>query len=595
MTLLAGILAILTGAAWFAGITHLIVGVRRSFHPTNLTFALMALLAGAHALTFVPLQHAHDVEQYVAAMRAAVTLGALTLAVLPWFAHFYTGAARLWKPAALSATYVLIAIVNQLRPYGLFFDTEPSLVHFQLPWGEITTSHNGIRTGSNVVLFWFIHAFNYSYVYAACRAQYRRGQRRHAIALAASTTILLIGMIGNLVIGFALLRFPFVAQFGFIALVLTMMFWLNTDERFRTLFAQASEGIFIADGSGRYMDVNAAGAALLGYTRDELRQMNIFDVVAPEDIPIVTKETTTLIGGGTVRSELQLRRKDGSTFTGELYGQLLSDGHLIGLVRDVTEHKQLMRSLEDRVAARTAEYAELNRQLESFSYSVSHDLRAPVRAIAGFSGLLAQEHAHGLDDVGRRHLSRIEAAAAHMNELIEGLLQLAQISHRALQDEEVDLSGVARDELRLLREREPAREVQAVCPPSLTARGDGRLLRIVLHNLLENAWKYTSNTSGATIEFGCDASGAEPTYFVRDNGAGFDMRYAHRLFEPFQRLHSATEFTGTGIGLATVARVLQRHGGRIWAEAAPDKGATFYFTLSGRKHAPLREGVAARS
>ena len=180
-----------------------------------------------------------------------------------------------------------------------------------------------------------------------------------------------------------------------------------------------------------------------------------------------------------------------------------------------------------------------------------------------------------------------------MNELIEGLLQLAQVSHHTLRNEEVDLSSVAQEVIQRLREREPARSVRFVCPPSLTVRGDGRFLRIVMHNLLENAWKYTSRTVDAQIEFGCESDGERTIFFVKDNGAGFDMQFAEHLFEPFQRLHSATEFAGAGIGLATVARVVQRHGGRIWARAAPEEGATFFFTLA--HPAILKERIANRA
>jgi PAS domain S-box-containing protein len=593
MTVLAAILSVLAGACWFAAVMHLIVGVGQSFNRTHLTFALLAALAAGHALTFVWLHQAPDAAHYVDAMRWALALGALEFAALPWFAHFYTAERGRWIPLTLSGLYVAMAFADLLLPFGLFFDSAPRLVRFELPWGEAAIVHEGRQFGLRAVAFWLLHACNFAYVYRACAMQHRRGQRRHAIALAASTSIVLAAIVGNILISVAGLHSLYFTPFAFVALVLLMMFWIGSDERFRTLIAQATDGIFIADRRGRYVDVNAAGCALLGYTRDELCRMYVFDIVMPEEIPSVEQARDAVLSGHVLRLELQFRCKDGSAFPGELSTRMLSDGRLLGLLRDRTEQQRLMRSLEERVAARTAEYAELNRQLESFSYSVSHDLRAPVRAIAGFSSVLLQDHAAALNEEGRRHLSRIHAAAGHMNELIEGLLQLAQVSHHTLQSEEVNLSRFAQEVIQRLREREPARNVTFTCASSVTVRGDARLLRIVMHNLLENAWKYTSRTVGADLEFGCESTNSGTTYFVKDNGAGFDMQFAEHLFEPFQRLHSATEFAGTGIGLATVARVVQRHGGRIWARAAPRAGATFFFTLG--SPAILRTRIANRA
>jgi PAS domain S-box-containing protein len=580
MTVLAAILSILAGACWFAAAMHLIVGLGQSFNRTHLAFALLAAFAGGNALSFVWLHQAPDVAHYVDAVSWAVLTGSLTLAALPWFVHFYTAERGRLIPLTLSALYVAMAVATALLPFGLIFDSAPRLVHLRLPWGEIAAVHDSQQFSPRVIGFWLLHACNFAYAYRACVMQYRRGQGRRAIALAVSTSIVMLAIVGNILISTAGLRSLYLTPFAFVALVLLMMFWLGSDERFRTLIAQATDGIFIADRRGRYIDVNAAGCALLGYTREELCRMHVFDIVMPQEVLSVEREKAALLTGHVVRGEWQFRRKDGSCFTGELSARMLSDGRLVGQLRDVTERQRLMRSLEERVAARTAEYAELNRQLESFSYSVSHDLRAPVRAIAGFSSVLLQDHADGLNEEGRRHLSRIQGAAGHMNELIEGLLQLAQVSHHTLQDGEVDLSKLAQEVIQRLREREPGRNVSFVCSPPLKVRGDGRLLRIVMHNLIENAWKYTSRTTDAHIEFGCASAPQGTTFFVKDNGAGFEMQFAEHLFQPFQRLHSATEFAGAGIGLATVARVVERHGGRVWARAAPGAGATFFFTLA---------------
>ncbi len=242
------------------------------------------------------------------------------------------------------------------------------------------------------------------------------------------------------------------------------------------------------------------------------------------------------------------------------------------------ESEQAARELAEARAALVRDLEHKNRELESFSYAVSHDLRAPLRRIDGFSRALL-ESATGLDETGRRFLERIREASRQMWELIDDVLYLARVSRLELQEQDVDLSALAAAILERLREAEPGRTVEARIRPGLVARGDGQLLRIALENLLENAWKFTAHAQPARIEFGATTLGGEPSYFVRDNGAGFDMAYADRLFAPFQRLHLTGEFPGTGIGLATVQRIIHRHGGRIWAEAAVGQGATFHFTL----------------
>jgi signal transduction histidine kinase len=236
--------------------------------------------------------------------------------------------------------------------------------------------------------------------------------------------------------------------------------------------------------------------------------------------------------------------------------------------------------LEVLVRERTAELEALNRELDAFSYSVSHDLRAPLRAIDGFAQALSEDYASRLDDSARDYLGRIRKGAQRMGVLIEDFLQLSRVGRAELQPVEVYLSAVARDIASRLAADHPARRVTVEIAPGLSARGDARLLHIVLSNLFDNAWKYTSRTEPARIEFRQQEIGDETVFMVRDNGAGFDMQYAGSLFRPFQRLHRASEFEGTGVGLAIVARIVHRHGGRVWAQGAPGAGAAFYFTLS---------------
>ncbi len=238
------------------------------------------------------------------------------------------------------------------------------------------------------------------------------------------------------------------------------------------------------------------------------------------------------------------------------------------------------RDLERRVDQRTAELEAANRHLEAFSYSVSHDLRAPLRAISGFSDALAEECSAALGAEGLGHLERVRAGVRRMSELIDGMLALSRVMKAELHRVPVDLSALAEDVVREVRATAPERAAEFLIHMGLRALGDPVLLRAVMTNVLDNAWKFTARIPKARIEFGQRGmEGDLPVFFVRDNGAGFDMRYAEKLFGVFQRLHGQDEFAGTGVGLATVQRIVNRHGGRIWAEARPGAGATFFFTL----------------
>jgi len=225
--------------------------------------------------------------------------------------------------------------------------------------------------------------------------------------------------------------------------------------------------------------------------------------------------------------------------------------------------------------------ADANRELDALSYSLSHDLRTPLRAIDGFSRALLAEHAGGLDDQGRRYLERIRAGTQRMAQLLDDLLNLSQITRVTLRPARVDLSAIAREVTGRLAARDPARSVDVSVTEGLTAHGDARLITTLFESLLENAWKFSARTARARIEVTSEAlaSGDGQAFVVRDNGEGFDMAHAKKLFQPFQRLHPASDFPGTGIGLAIAERIVTRHGGRAWAQGAPGQGATFYFTL----------------
>ena len=262
------------------------------------------------------------------------------------------------------------------------------------------------------------------------------------------------------------------------------------------------------------------------------------------------------------------------------------------LTEEITERQQaqeeilrLNASLEERVQQRTEQLRAANQELEAFSYSVSHDLRSPLSAINGYSNLLGKEiDATGTSERSKHYLARISAGAVQMGELMDALLSLAKVSRTSLRREKVDLSALAQTVLNGYQEREPGRVVQLDIHPELVVEGDPSLLLDVLDNLLGNAWKFSAKQVRSEITFGHEKDGVgETVYFVRDNGAGFDMAYSDKLFGAFQRLHAVSEFAGTGIGLATVHRIVTHHGGKVWAESAPGCGATFYFTLLGER------------
>jgi signal transduction histidine kinase len=252
------------------------------------------------------------------------------------------------------------------------------------------------------------------------------------------------------------------------------------------------------------------------------------------------------------------------------------------LIREVAERKRAeddIRNLNAQLVQRTAQLEASNKELEAFSYSVSHDLRAPLRGIDGFSQAVLEDYDEKLDDSGRSYLKRVRAASQRMSQLIDAMLNLARLTRAEIHSQTFDISAIVKNIFEDLQKMEPEREVECVVDKNLLATADPQLIRAVLENLLGNAWKFTRQQPNPRIEFGHGQYKGQAAFFVKDNGAGFDMTYAHKLFGAFQRLHAYTEFPGVGVGLATVHRIIQRHGGQIWPEGVVNKGATFHFTL----------------
>jgi PAS domain S-box-containing protein len=354
-------------------------------------------------------------------------------------------------------------------------------------------------------------------------------------------------------------------------------------DRARLLVASLKDcALVMIDPNGHVASWNVGATDLLGYAPDEILGAH-FSALYPPDERSGNKpeqELETASREGRFEYDGWRVRKDGSRFWANVVVTPMRDarGRSLGfakITRDLTVRRSA--ELELRVAKEAAEAA--NRELETFSYSVAHDLRAPLRGMNGFANILVEDYGEKLDDEGRDALAEIQRNAVRMGALIDALLSLARVARTELALADTDLTALAKSIAGGLARANPDRDVEVIVQPGLDAHADPSLMRTLLQNLLENAWKFTSKTPSARVEVGVGPHEGARAFFVRDNGAGFDAAYAAKLFAPFQRLHTLAEFPGTGIGLATVQRIVHKHGGRVWAEGAVGAGATFHFAL----------------
>jgi PAS domain S-box-containing protein len=364
----------------------------------------------------------------------------------------------------------------------------------------------------------------------------------------------------------------------------------QSDEKLRLLIGGVKDyAILMLDPEGRVTTWNEGAESIKGYRAEEIIGEHFSKFYLPEALAQgkPSQELKTAAEHGRFEEEGWRVRKDGSLFWANVVITALRDktGQLRGfgkVTRDITERRHTEEQIErqrNELAKSNTELIAANKELESFSYSVSHDLRAPLRSIDGFSLILLEDYAQSLDASGREHLQRVRTATQRMGALIDDLLNLSRVTRTDIHLEKADLSAMAQSIAADLQGAAPQRRAEFRIDEHLEATADPHLLRIVFENLMGNAWKFTSKRESACIEFGKAQHNGSVAYFIRDNGAGFDPTYADRLFGAFQRLHDAREFPGTGVGLATVQRIIHRHGGRIWAEGAVGRGATFYFTL----------------
>lgn len=361
---------------------------------------------------------------------------------------------------------------------------------------------------------------------------------------------------------------------------------LESEMRFRTMAEACPIMIWLNNAEGNLTYANKGLLDFYGLPFETVANRGWEPYIHPDDLALLN---TTLAQAHNQHIEFdfefRLKRSDGE------YRWLLTrgaprfqeDGTYLGLVGtciDITEIRQARKELEIKVQERTSQLETLNKELEAFSYSVSHDLRAPLRSIDGFSRMLLNKTKDKLNTDEQRYLTNVCENTQHMGELIDDMLKLSRLSRAEMVKEDIDLSLISKSILEAHQQQEPQRRVEFHIADHMIVNADASLIRVMLENLLSNAWKFTSKKAEAVIEVGMKQEDGKPVYYVRDNGAGFNMKYSDKLFGAFQRLHRMDEFSGTGIGLATVLRVLHRHGGRIWAEAAVDQGATFYFSFN---------------
>lgn len=353
---------------------------------------------------------------------------------------------------------------------------------------------------------------------------------------------------------------------------------VTVDDPFRAVFAAHPLPMWLYDrGTSTVIDVNEAALAHYGVSREEFLTLDANELRG-DYASAVRPAGQHQIDVETVAQPVDFYGRPAVLVT--LHDVTALRQAERALAEAQNEQRRLTAELEERVRQRTVQLQAAVSELEAFSYSVSHDLRAPLRSIAGFSQALIEDAGPSLPPEARDDVARIVAAARRMDHLINDLLTLSMVTRSEMTREAIDMSELAHKIVAELADVSPTRTVTTTISPNMIAHGDPRLVRVVLENLLTNAWKFTSRREHASIEIGqLSGSDGGPAFFVRDNGVGFDQNYADKLFGPFQRLHDATQFPGTGIGLATVRRIVQRHGGRVWAEGRTAEGACFYFTL----------------
>jgi PAS domain S-box-containing protein len=585
---------LIVGIGIYAAITHLLIGLRRPIDRLHVLLGGLALCVVVFVIGNIRLATAQTPAQYQSALWIFSVAWLSFFILLPWFVAEYGRDTKHWLTIGVSGAYGVILIANLFSPHTIFHSAPPSLYQYELPWEELLTRSSTPGTAWTGALS-AMQIVAIGYLIYACVALFRRGPRARAWSLAFSTLPFAVSLTFNLLVTFGAIDFSYIAAPGFMALVVVMSVgltreWRRSHAQMQAVLDNLPAIVYLKRTDGKYVFVNHHFEQLHRRAADSVLGKTDAELFEPARAAKSGQVDRDALAGSVVQWEEAVA--DGNRT--RIYASTcfaLRDAHqspyaLCGIATDITERKSaadslqyLASNLERRVARRTSELARLNQELEAFAYSVSHDLRAPLTAVNGFADLLLREHSSKLDQNGHRYLQRIREGSLRMGTLIQDLLGLSRVSQQSLRRESVNLAALFTDSLKALREAHPLRQVDVQVQDSMPASGDVNLLAMVTNNILGNAWKYTAKTESARIEIGTRQQDGDTVFYVKDNGAGFDPQYAERLFRPFVRLHSEQEFPGTGIGLATAARIVSKHGGRIWAEGARGQGATFYFTL----------------
>jgi PAS domain S-box-containing protein len=533
---------------------------------------------------------------------------ALFIIAFLWFMTDYTRS----KPgiAVYSFTaFFLIAIIVQIvdRSSLTFAIDSPSIKEILLPWGLHITYYEAALGPFTMVQGLMGTAFSLYALWRGVRF-FRRGKRKDAGPLLFALGLMTAAGINDGMMSNGLYSFIYLIEYSYLAMIIVMAFALSgtvvdtamakdalraSEARFRSLVETSSDWVWEVDGSGAYTYASPKVTELLGYTPEEMIGKTAFDFMSLEEVNRVSSVFRDAVANKKPfeRLENTALHKDGRSVVLETSGVPFFDeaGKLLGyrgVDRDITERRRaeeeirrLNVELEQRVVERTAELETAVKELEAFSYSVSHDLRAPLRTMGGFTRILLQDFGSKLPPDVSRYVSTIHENSQRMGRLVDALLDFSRLSRQPLDKQPVSMEELVRQALQDLDEEQRGRSIEIVIGALPASQGDPTLLRQVWINLISNALKFSREQPAARIEIGCGERDGKHVYFVRDNGVGFDMQYADKLFGVFQRLHRNDEFEGTGIGLAIVQRIIRRHGGQVWTEARPGAGATFYFTI----------------
>jgi PAS domain S-box-containing protein len=598
----------ISGISFYVGAYHLLIYYRRKQHREDLTFALLCLANSLYAIFCFELYNSASVTEGVVWQKAQFISLALFTTTFLWFIADYTRQ----KPGIIiylfTAFYVIAAIVQITDRSSLTFDiSKPSIKELNLP-SNLHITYYETTLGPFTILQSLVGFLFIAYVLWCGIRFYKGTNKEKAGPLLFALSIMILAGINDTFVSNNVYKFIYLIEYSYLAIIVVMALSLSgifvdaektkealwaSEERFRSIVETTNDWVWEVDRNGVYTYSSPKVIDIIGYTPQEIIGRTTFEFM-PESEAVRVGEIFLDAAAHLrplERLENIVSHKDGRKLVLETSGVPFLDenGNLLGyrgIDRDISERKyaedeiiRLNAELEQRVVDRTAQLETAIKELEAFSYSVSHDLRAPLRAVDGFSNLLLQNFAAQLPPDAAKYVNNIHEGSQRMGRLIDDLLRLSHLNHRPFTKQNISMENLARQVCQNLCDLEKRRKINIEIDPLPDCMGDNGLMQQVWINLISNALKFSKEKPVTTIRIGYEKKGDTNAYFVKDNGVGFDMQYVDKLFNVFQRLHKTDQFEGTGIGLAIVKRIINRHGGKIWAESEVNEGTTFYFTV----------------